>query len=430
MTLVWQEKTEIPEWARDTQEPHKVLLQSSQSVFHRPGKVTMFHSNKYTGLNKHSGNRWYRWENVSAIGFRVNNNGTILPYTMRFIAPDSYTGRKGFWKVGSPGEAFFPFENTRFGHSTIHDVFVKHVKEEFGITALYDVYPVAKMYDIDAYHGMPSPLRNAMREQDFKAFVARVYGKSRLRKDLVKATAATIPASVAYAQQFRGFVPTDWIINFLRQENTGGAIKGDFRFLLRQMDPRSYKHLISRPFRMNDYQILDELIMAHASPFREMAPLDGELFRTWADVHDKTLPPRAYSARIKFENTPVKLVKQAKALHEFKFDNYKIVCATETDHMASWGEYMRNCIGSYHQIAVNGGGIYGAVHEDSKMIANFELRKVDPTPGAVTQWELKQLLGKANSLVPIEKRTCIEAALMANGVNIPSMYWGSERDMF
>lgn len=417
------------------------------SVFHSPGKVTIMEGGKWTGIRRDTGKRWYRWSNTSAVGFRRTSAGNVVPYNVHRAGRHG----NGKWANGALGVTFGVLNDNK--DIPRNKAFIDAVQEEFGVGRLSDVYPISEMYSIAYYEYMPKELIPFMREQDFADFVARTFGKKQMRKDLIKSAAKVRPDVLAVAREFRGIVPVDWIVNFLRlneeeHNNTHArlphavSLRGD----LRGMDPRSYRALLNTKMERMDWWNIRSVAEAKQSQYRQVQPMGGERIRTWAEYHDKALPPYRL-ARGVYENervgagrrmvdsyvpTPPKnevipLVEMAKTVNG-PVGDMVIKCAEDTDTMRAWSTEMRNCISGYTYQAISGQGIYAGIYRGEKLIANFELKKstVRGQGGDNTyMWQLSQLLGKGNSSLPPETLAQIEGALRAAGVNVPTTYWGA-----
>lgn len=423
---------QVPEWDNGS----KRIEKDATTLFRSPGKVTLMTSQKITGVRRDNGKRWYRWQNMSAMGFRRNSNGTILAYNV-------YRGANG-WANGQVSTTFSLFDPNGYFlryMEGLRELVPATIREEFGDLSLHSLYPIAAMYDIDNYDQIPKALLPAFRESDFKDFVARTFGKSRVRKDLVKSAAEAHPLQIGVIQEFRGLVPVDWIVDNLRSgENIHPVnFRPRLRPLLKQIDPHSYRALLRDQFNTTSIYNVRELSL----PGRPITRGEGQRVRNWGEFHDVFLPPvrlarggyigNAGAGRVVGTytpppppvNEPIELTDLAKSLHEKVEGEYKITCATETDQMRAWSNEMSNCIGSYASTAKAGRGIYGAVHRGEKLLANFEVSKTYAQTGPQTEkYTLKQLLGKANSNLKEDDRVAIEKMLASAGVTIPEHYWG------
>lgn len=399
---------------------HKTELGVARTVFRSDKAVTLITSTKIAGRNKHSNKPWYRWVDNSKIGIYRNHKGNLIPF---------HTYQGGY---GAPDSVFFYLNNNnrriRSESRNAMYAFADAATAQFGVTGLSSIYPVAGMYGLTSYLQMPPTLTSAMREENFRDFVVKVFGKKNIRKDLVKACAKTDPATVALASQFRNLVPIDWIINFLRVNEVEAEVDDEYRGrdryttqmlgnlrknILPRLDPKSYRRLLqNRILFQTWYQIVDITRVDNWQTDRTI------FARNWLELHDGMFP-RGMGRVIytPFEDKEIELIPEAKRIDDLKTDNFLIHPAHHTSEMAKWGDYMNNCIAGYRNRAVDGKGIYGAVYAGEKLKANFE----------ITGGQLRQLLGKANTpLLPSDRDEVVEA-LKSKGVIVPDKYWGSER---
>jgi hypothetical protein len=450
--IVHREEVEYlnDQYLDETDRSEQQVTKSAKTVFRSDSKVTYMTSRKFTGKRRDNGKRWFRWHNDESFGFRANKNGLILPYHVQ--------KGKNRWVNGALSAPFNYLDGVGyFDTQPAVQNFRQAVAEEFGEISLKSLYPITELYDINTYDDIPKGLTRGFREKEFSDFVAATFGKTRMRKDLVKACAKTYPEVVALAADFRGMVPIDWIVNFLRlhegmeRQAPNGRWNLNLRPILRNLDVRSYRGLLNTPVWYRDWMELVDVLQARRSEYGRFRMPTGERARTWHELHDLCLVRHNYArggfingrnnvigghARITYEppappaNEPVKLVGPAKELHNMVFDDYKIVCATETDQLREWGKEMRNCIGGYTHQAKNGGSVFGAVYKAEKLIANFEIaknyRKADATE-LESSWRVNQLLGKTNITLSDDVRQPIEKAMEAVGVEIPVGYWGDTR---
>lgn len=396
---------------------YDVVSASCDTMVRKPDNLYVIYSQKHTGENRHSGKRYWRWENQTLQGLRRNKNGNIVAYA-RIDKCRRNTSPSSVWAILEP---------TRY-HNGKNHIFRENAKEMFGVGHWHDVYPVAKHYEIPQYYMVPSTLITPMRATNSREFVERLFGKRQYRKDLLKATgnSETIyPLHVA--QAFRGLVPIDWIVNFLRLDHRvetgydqgyGISIFNDLRPFLTQIDPRSYRHLLREPVTTNIlYQIEDAMRVLS----RDGLNNEGDnYFRSWEDVHDRVMPRYHYSRSTPFQECEIPLLPLAEKVHGLTTKSFEIVTATHTLELEEWGKTMHNCIGGYKRMAAEKNTILGAVLSNGKLVANFEIS---------TNGNLKQLLGTCNKPLTDNQRAELEPAFKSKGVKVQG-YWGRNNDLF
>lgn len=370
------------------------LLRQKISLFANSDKVSAVYSNQFTGLNRHSKKRWFRWETTQAIGLRRNHKGTIVPFA-----------------ASKQGRNFKPIVHiTAFDLSMgdeLKGLYKAAIFDTFGITDQFDVYPMLKRYDFKNVSSIPRGMHKYLRLDDEKDFVKAIFGNSNYRRDLLKAVCSSDIRQVAIAAEFKGLVPIDWIINWLNIANPSFPRWQQDSYGLRktlvQIDPRSYRRLL---------QDTDIEAPAYACDIvRHQFPVDAVYARSFLELHDIiwTTPARRIIA-----NEPIKQLTLSKAIHATEINGLVLKTAQETKELEVWGREMKNCIAGYAYEAKTGTGIYGAVERDGNVFANFEIKKN----------KLRQLLGKCNQSLPDDTRTMLVNVLTEKGVDCSGQWWG------
>lgn len=290
------------------------------------------------------------------------------------------------------------------------------------------------------YNEIPTPpqrLAKFMQAPTDRELVEQMFGKTRYRKDLLKAVAQTDPVALYYAQEFRGLVPIDWIISFLRDKtfiiaHDEGHLMQPIRKGLKQLDQRSLKSLLSAedymPNRISDIgKGLDTTV-------EDRTPLyGGHRVRTWDEWHNLLWPrvghvnyhgpngnvyyDRLGVARkpIAFDFTKALATERVKTLSGVKTPNGSTFILPQTqEELRDWSNYMGNCISGYAHEFESGHCILLGVTEADKMIANIEVRN----------GQIRQLLGRFNAKLDKSKHDDIVEGLQAVGVAHDGNYWG------
>lgn len=403
--LVYREETTIHDRKDAILSPYySTELRRAWSVFVGENNVSLVEAILKVGLNKYSGREWYRWDTELRYVLSRNKNGLLVPIKM--------VGKQ----YGDPSYVF-SLARQDLWVSEVRRVFSDEVEKKFGVITLKSVYPVAGMYNLSGYYEMPPTIIHAMRQPVFKDFVAEVFGKKNMRKDLVKACATSTPISVALAAQFKGLVPIDWIINFLRnnprsefynpEDRTVTRSLSKIRPILTQLDPRSYRRLLSLNMHPNSWYHITDTV-------RWSDRIEHPYFvRSWDDLHRQLY--RGY-VKDPFEDQEIKLNALAKRLNNAETKNFRIVPAHHTSIMTKWGDKMNNCIATYRRTALEGKNVYAGIYVGEKLKANMEI--ADGT--------LRQLLGTNNTPMKPDARDEIVSLLREKGVVVPDRYWGSE----
>jgi hypothetical protein len=384
---------------------HDGVIRESTAIFKKDNHVYSIYSQLHTGLNQHSGKRYFRWQRCNTRGIRLNSNSTIVAY--HYIPKVGYVAPSDVWRL----------LDSNFGVYTDHnEIFQKAIKDTFGISSWLDVYPVAKHYGIESYYDIPYGTHGFFRAQSSREFVEKAYGKRQYRKDLLKAVGESNASLIWLSRAFRGLVPIDWIINFLRNnvnidvnfQETFIDLHSDPRNILVNIDPRSYRHLLNQRVNAQTFYSLNDMPRF----IRDLTQIDGGVYRDWRELHDRNMRVR-FSYERTVEEQEIELIPLAKKIHGLTTKTFEIRTATHTKEMIAWGEAMHNCIAGYRSRAAAGKGIYGGVYQNGKLVANFE----------IVGKRLCQLLGPCNQVIPAPKRKEIEHFLNWKGVNVEN-YWG------
>ncbi|KQP63163.1 hypothetical protein [Nocardioides sp. Leaf285] len=311
-------------------------------------------------------------------------------------------------------------------------------------------------------------LRGAPTAQDL---TRNLFGKTRYRRDLVKAVAQAHLIDLDLAWQFRGLVPIDWLVRFLRESAAararidadpfaarlrGRRVQGrtgetySVRRHLRSLDQRSLKRLLHEIERVPDAASGLRRDLSRW-PSSNLARIDS-----WRDLHDVTMGRLERFHTVRGAAKPrkpvtVTLPEEAIALNGATgpVDGIRlhIEIASSEDTLWAWGDAMHHCIGTYATKLVRGISWLGAVRTDASetgkptisMIANFEIslhydfREETAEGRSVTVRDtvptrrLTQLLGPRNSILPAEVRAVIETHLRARGIVVDD-YWGTGTD--
>jgi hypothetical protein len=245
-----------------------------------------------------------------------------------------------------------------------------------------------------------------MRSTDINDFTKKLFGKTRYRKDLVKAIAGcNSPESLKNAYALRGLVPIDWIIRYLReaakhpkQVTSRGITYGlnpevmHLREGFKKMTPAQRKSffptLLSTEYSAR-YLVEDTMRSITKLPEEivhavKMKPSELKRF------HD-TLAAEVRKQKEKNQTIPATAL--AKKIKDITFDGITVVPATTTHEVIGWGTDMNHCIASYNWEAVAQTKTLVAVYQDGNLIGNASFRKNN---------SCEQAFGKNNQRLPEE----------------------------
>lgn len=400
--VYWTEKVEFP-W--NELNPHKQTCTESKSILVSDKAVTMAFSVQFTGINPHSHRRYFRWESSRRYGVRKNSNGLLVPF---YISDRRFTS---------------PFIALQFGwrnyKQEYRDVYHQALYVKFGITGPEDVYPGMKFFHLTELANMPSHFLPALRQDNFGDLIRVAFGKSRYRKDLVKICAHRSPDKIAYTMLFKDLVPIDWIIEYLRNNLRAQEclVRNDSgRKVLKNLNQRTLKNLL-RDLRTPEYIITDTL----AFPY-DMPELQQERFRNWQELHDHLfVDQNDYYYHRTIPRRDVPLDKFSNTLHNRVFDQYRIVMATNTEEIVTWGKKQRHCIGTYAERAANKNTYIGGVYEGDEIVINFQIGKTK------TGYRLYQAFAKCNATMDFDFAKKFEQAIPEVDTE---QYWGKPQQKY
>lgn len=404
----------------------KQIIKRKSSLFVEPNKVNLVYSYQLSGINRHSNKRWYRWVTDSVRGVKRNPQGTIVfyslsdrvcqvPYVLSDLLNDTFSVLVG--------------DTTRL--SEMEQEFLRSIYAEFRIEKTSDVYTSLKPYEdvlgnkLSRYNFTRDMLPH-MREDNFKDFVTSAFGKTRVRKDLVKAAAGSSLETLCLVHAMRYNVPVDWLVAFFRNHPRGGprprgisnTLDREWANAFAQLSDRTKRNILTRPWTDGDWDHLPDIARMNTDRYGRIPIPQGRNFASITEIHDAMTPNRHRPANRPYiiepaKNGPIELTDLAKKMHEHQIGHMTIKMAEETETMSQWSEEMNNCIQSYRSNAVNQTGLYGGVYKEDKLVANFEIRNN----------ELKQLLGKYNKNLDDDVRLPLETYFELEGVDTSS-YWG------
>lgn len=236
---------------------------------------------------------------------------------------------------------------------------------------------------------------SALRRPDTRSFVETAFGKTRYRKDLVKAISnAPSLDKVAQARMWRGLVPIDWIVDGIAQSlppaNGNSTVQNPthLRKLLATVDQGSRKRLLMQSmtndrgahFVGDTLRSLDTIFRAGDS-LEYIGRVDG-----WRSLHDQL----ATQARLAVNaNRPISQDAEVYKLLDglVTEGGIRIESAKDTDDLIYWGGQMSNCIGSYNSEAVCGSTFLFGLYAGETLVGNMEV-----APNGI----VRQMVGKFN----------------------------------
>lgn len=425
----------------DSYESERQYISRSKSVnkmkrtlwFYDNGAVAFNDSSQYTALNKHTNKQWYRWVNTDSASVKRNAHGRLIP-TQRTQTGQWYGGGVAATNWYRHAQILLSRYDRGINISDLEDRIpqedieaLRSLKDEMARPSLIEM---VHRQDISA---VPAGGFQLIQESNPAALTRRLFGKTRYRKDLVRAVAGKDLTTVMFASNFRGLVPIDWIIGFLRESNfyTGYQFDSNplrLRYALKVLDRRAYRHLLNDPLDNGKLYSMRDVVRG-GGPAQRPAPapgferLAGTRPTTWEEMHDLLWPARrnAVIGGTHYNYTPpepvtIEPTEDALRIHEaFTGTKYSHIMPKDSTELNAWSDEMGNCIRGYDRYAADHRIILGAVLDGGKMIVNYEL---------TNDLVCRQLLGRYNQ--PLDRTTHDEVVsiMKTAGVQFGDWYAG------
>lgn len=355
---------------------------------------------KLTGIAP-SGKKWSRWRRTRISTITARSDGSWLRRGW------AIGGRWGSSVIVRQGDFAWPAQDPE-----------RFLPRPIDHEDYYPLLPGTHVYN-EALNGST---RRCYRFADDAATLTRnMFGKTRYRKDLVKAVAAIHSdwderhlGQVWLAREFRGLVPIDWIIEVLRNPVTRNIqIPGHLRPLLRTLDQRALRNLLSDGQAYNLWDLVRE--HRHVPDF-----VPQRRPRTWNELEQDLLNQRD---RVISERTanrkPVTLPKDALRLNGgipllqpngAVEDGLLVVVADHETTLHGWSSEMHNCISGYSTMMRTGARWLGGVYVGDRLVANFEINE--------GRRQCVQLLGKYNRPLELDLAQSVGNHLKVHGIGV------------
>jgi hypothetical protein len=241
-------------------------------------------------------------------------------------------------------------------------------------------------------------------------FTLKTFGKLNYRKDLVKATANGELGLIYYARHFRNLVPTDWIVNFLKQttlarETTDPRDIQKHLVSLKSSDLRSFlldvpQNILKRLLTVQTVAMapqhwgmeIHDTIQSYRVIVENGNSVDFSAIKkvnTWKEIHNYFA---SEVKKLKTKNRLIPPTPLSKKIVELpEEENFSIILPKDTHTLLTWGSSMNHCIGSYASNAVSGSDVFIGIIKDEKMIGNAQIQ--------AKTGNLIQIFGKHNQYI-------------------------------
>lgn len=389
-----------------------IPVRSRRTIYIKDNSVTQSYSLYSMGRRKDNGKLFGRWNTEEMNVIRRTSTGKVAFMTR---TPNGVHG----------GPRFFP-ASLGFRGDEAQDFYSDAVKNQLGISMLSDVYPVLGHFEAIGgmkFHrlGVVSDVitmmkRNAgaeiyragrqattnsanrmvyktLHDNDPSPLVPLITGQP-YRKDIARALRKLNPSGILTARELSTVEP-NLVAKALEVEAEANNASYARRARLQRMFNDG---LLSRPTFLRLFE------MAGSAPFlyidtdrmlrQQFTPSEARAFMRNRDIrqaHDD-LAERANRAKVEKYQKPIEYKPLIEKVNGVSVGKYKIVLAKSGNEIQSWGTQMGHCIGSYSDSAYSE-SVLGAVQEDGKMVANFQLRLDDYKS---LTYRLVQIYGKYN----------------------------------
>lgn len=409
-------------------------IATAHKVFSNDRKIALSCSVKWFGHTNRTRSRreakpFFSWQTQWSMSAAPTSSGGVAFFSVAYEKatrdrPRRYVARRNgagalAMLMGAPEaarEAFFAEFERRFGRRLIVDThpMLSHFlpPSETTVECQDGWHP----QDL-AIPGLPNiGFLSATQAATMPDFVAAIFGRRHVRKDMVKAVALASPHVIMFAADFRGLVTTDHIVTFLRDNadldpmtiRLLSSLPASLRVQLRTLDPRSLVRLL-RQGRLTQTDLRE------IRDLQRIEDYNGSYVRSWHEMHELTSLMASRQERTQaISPTPL-----SKRLDGAEFEGLRIACPQSFGDLHDWSSQMSNCIGGYTRQAARGLTVLGGIYDGEKLVANFQ---VDPA-----RRELQQLLGKHNRRLPADIVDRCERYFATHKINTRD-YWGKPQD--
>lgn len=315
------------------------------------------------------------------------------------------------------------------------------------------VYPGIELFGRDGFIQLG---HRVMRCRDAYEACDLIFGKSRRRKDLVRAVGKLIRDGyqqrahiLSWVELFKKSVPIDWLVLALNKPhpdlemaeeltvpNNTQPKRTTFREILDQLKPNERKNILLNTHGTRQGYLLSDTIrqwrMLH-NTYGQPFPVNRDNIKNLHQLHDVlTQAVNDYAAeqrrRYQIEAyKPEKMKIWNDDLNEYASaieadGRFDIRFARDYDTLIDWSTYMNNCISSYF----NSSALLAGVYRDGVLYANLEIRVSQDrwaTDDPRWNFELHQLLGKHNLKLDHDDKLVIEEFLQEFGVGMYANRW-------
>lgn len=377
-TILWKD------YENQTFVPGKCHIVKEQTCMSVSDKTVSIYEQKLIKGTSVNGVVWHRWKTMRSNHFSVKTGHLEL-----------YAKNGRFFRNVTKGTGF-PYPGKPQVHDAINLLLknngLKTIEKFDGHAVFNHSYPLFEQFGWNASYSRGLP---HMRSSDIQEFTRKLFGKTRYRKDLVRAVAQTTnPDLLKNAYWMRGFVPIDWIIKYLKANKDARRhyVKLPIRPGFRNMTMNQRKAVVDYMcVPNNDLYFVEDLLKFASDLPKETVQKVKMKPSTLYDAH---IQLSRELTKVKTDNTTIKPTRLAQRISEIDWSDtgFTMEPAKTAHQIIDWGTEMNHCIGSYTRSAESGTYTLTGLYRDGKLFGNamFEKRSC------------VQIFGKNNQYLPDE----------------------------
>jgi hypothetical protein len=376
-TILWKD------YENQTFEPGRCHIVKEQISMSVSDKTVSIYEKKLLKGTSMNGIVWHKWKTMRSNHFSVKT-GHLERYT-----------KSGRFFQNATKSMGFPHPDRKEVHDAINTLLknngLKTIEKFDGRAVFNHSYPLFENFGWNAVYAQGIPY---MRSSDIQEFTRKLFGKTRYRKDLVRAVAQTKnPDVLKNAYWMRGLVPIDWVIKYMNANKDAQRhfVKLPIRPGFRNMTMNQRKAVVdylSDPTHHDLYFVEDLLSFASDLPKETVHSVKMKP----STLYDAHIQLSRELTKIKTDNVTIKPTKLAKQILDIDWTDtgFTMEPAKTVHQIIDWGTEMNHCIGSYARNAESGYYTLTGLYRDGKLFGNamFEKRSC------------VQIFGKNNQPLP------------------------------
>lgn len=406
----YQREVLLPKEYRSEAAAGTNIYQSNLTVRINDETFSFLQADLLSGLNRHSGKRWHRWQETSATVLSLKKKDSQGLPSLRVYDIGTYPQKYIYDNTMGPHLFSTRLESAPF---EVQQMFCDFIESRFGkivpspdpmyprkwaLETVYShlinlAYPGIELFNHQSNfrHLSLGILAPGLRERSAMNYTRKLFAKKHYRKDLVKALAEAPLELHSRAVSAAGLVPTDWIIDSLRTAITPGQLpesyfydagaRKRYREFLRAVPPtQRRRYLLGAPDR--GASLVDVPRMLHDPLFT----IDFRRYHSIEEIHAAWVDNQCRNRNASAHSDIIPMNKQTEKIVSVPIPEFEVVPAKTRADLVAWSSEMGNCIQGYYYDACQPTRTYLGVYQNGKLLANVE----------IDSGKIKQFLGKYN----------------------------------